>query len=510
VSDPRLVIALLAAVAVLTAAARRLRVPAPVTLVCGGAILALVPGFPEVTLAPDVVFYIFLPPLVYSTAILASPTELRADAGTIGQLAVGLVVASMGAVALVAHAALGLAWPVALVLGGVLAPTDPVSATTMLRSSGVPNRLVTILEGESLVNDGTGLVVYGLAVGAATGSRVSPGGAALEFLLVSAGGVATGLLVGGLSVALRRRSEDRELDLSLSLLTPFAAYLGADALGCSGVLAAVTAGVVVGRSTSRMLSPSSRLGYRAFWDAAAFLLSSTLFLLMGLQLPQVVGSLPSGGRWSVVALAGLAGAAIAVVRVGWMVGVAPLLGRRRTPLRAVDGLLLSAAGMRGAVALAAALAIPLTAGDHPFPRRDELICTAFALILASLVLPGLLLRPLARRASLRDPTQVARALDEARRTLWQAALARAAELEAGDLAPAGTIADARQRLERRLRADHGARGLEVGRALMGAQRDALHRLHATGRLDAAQTRTLERELDLEDARLTMELGPDGR
>jgi Na+/H+ antiporter len=331
VSDPRLVIGLLAGVAVFTALARWAHAPAPIVLVLGGSALGMLPGVPQVSLSPEVVFYVFLPPLVYSAAVMASTTELRAEAVPIGQLAIGLVLVSTVAVAAVAHVASSLPWPEAFVLGGVLAPTDPLSTTTLLRRAAVPNRLITILEGESLVNDGTGLVVYALAIGAATGAPPSAAQAVGLFVLVSVGGTACGLAVGVCSALARRRLDDVRLELCLSLLTPFCAYLAADWLGVSGVLAAVTAGLVVGRAAPRILSSTTRLRYHAFWDIASFLLSTSLFLLMGLQLPRIVAALPAHSVRPTLELAGLATVTIFLVRFAWMFAIAPLVTGRRCP-----------------------------------------------------------------------------------------------------------------------------------------------------------------------------------
>jgi Na+/H+ antiporter len=504
--DPRLALALLAAVALFVALARALRAPPPIVLVVGGIAVGAIPGVPEVTLSPEVVFYIFLPPLVYSAALMASTRELRANAASIGQLAIGLVLLSTAAVGLAAHALGALPWVAALTLGGVLAPTDPVSAVALLRGAPIRERVITILEGESLVNDGTGLVVYSLAIGAAGGAAVVPLHVGIQFVAIAIGGVLVGIVVGTGSALARRGLDEPRLELCLSLLTPFAAYLGADALGASGVLSAVAAGVLVGRAGPRILTSTTRLRYRAFWDTAEFLLGSTLFLLLGLQLPRALTNLPAGEIDDAVTLGAVAALAIFAVRFAWMFAVAPVL-TLRTRLSARERLILSCSGMRGGVALAAALAIPLTAGGTPFPERDMVLAASFVAITLTLVAPAVALRAIAIRT--RGTPDSGEELDAARRTLRSAAIDRVALLRQSDAMPAAFLDDVARRLELELGNDDrdgvAARAWEarVGaeRELVAAQREALHRLQSTGQVTAAQARLLERELDLEDARL---------
>ena len=242
---------LLLAIALLALLAGRLRIPYPVFLVLGGLAIAVVPGIPQLDLRPEVVFLVFLPPLLYAAAFTSSPRDLRREAGRIGLLAVALVVLTVLTVALVARLVLGeLSWPMAFVLGAILAPTDPVAATAVFRRTPVPERVAVVVEGESLVNDGVGLTIYRAAVGAATAGAFSLGAAALDFVLVSAGGVAIGLAVGWALNALKRRVQETEVEITLSLFTPYAAYIGAEQLGASGVLAAVAVGLYSGwRST---------------------------------------------------------------------------------------------------------------------------------------------------------------------------------------------------------------------------------------------------------------------
>jgi CPA1 family monovalent cation:H+ antiporter len=268
-------------IALLTELARPLGIPYPIVLVLGGLALGFVPGLPAPALDPSTFFFFFLPPLVYSEAFLFSTDDLKANGPEIFVLAVGLVLATTLVVAAIAHALIGLPWAAAFVLGAVLGPTDPVAASAVIRRLGVSGRLVTILEGESLVNDGVALVVYKLAISAAGAGAFSAGHAVAEFVWVAFGGVATGTVVAWSSMRLRRWIQEPDVEITLSLVMPFAAYFPAERLGVSGVLAAVTAGVLLGRR-AHVTSPATRLRRHAFWDVLVFLLNSALFLLVGL------------------------------------------------------------------------------------------------------------------------------------------------------------------------------------------------------------------------------------
>ena len=274
---------------------------------------------------PHTVLFVFLPPLIYAASFSSSTQDLRAHAKAIGLLAVGLVLVSMTAVAAVAHAVAGIGWGPALVLGAILGPTDPIAATSVLRRLGAPDRISTILEGEALVNDGTGLTVYKLAVAAVVSGHFSPGAGIVKFIAVAAGGVAVGLAAGWVSVETRKRIDEPQIEISISLLTAYLAYIPADRIGASGVLAAVAAGLYTGGRSGSMLSPTSRLRTLGFWEALTFLLESVLFLLIGLELPHITRGLS-------VEKPLLYSAAVLVtliaVRMAWMFTV-PLRGTAR-------------------------------------------------------------------------------------------------------------------------------------------------------------------------------------
>src|SRR3954447_14025560 len=265
VAEIELFVFLLLAVAVLAGLGLRSGVPYPVALVLGGLVLGLVPGLPSPQVDPDVIFFVFLPPLIYAASISVSAAELRDNWRPIGLLAVGLVLVTIGAVAAVANAVLGVPWAAAFVLGAVLGPTDPVSAAAVLDRLGVTGRTKTILEGESLVNDGTALTAYKIALAAVGGSAGGAGGIGVKFVAVAAGGIAIGLVVGWVFAHLRRIVADPSLDVTLSVITPFLAYVPAEKAGVSGVLATVAAGLYIGTRSLDIIDPGTRLRTLSFW-----------------------------------------------------------------------------------------------------------------------------------------------------------------------------------------------------------------------------------------------------
>ena len=271
--------------------ARRINVPYPIPLVIGGVVLGLLPGMPEIELDPDMVLLVFLPPLLYSAAFFSDLRALRYNARPISMGAIGLVLATTGAVALVAHDVIGTSWALSFALGAIVSPTDPVAATAIMRNVGAPRRIVNLVEGESLVNDATALVAYRVAVAAAIGGSFSAVDAGFEFLLAAVGGVAIGLAVAFVIAEIRRRLNDPVTEITISLLTAYAAFIPADELGLSGVLAAVSAGVYLGWRAPELISPETRLQAFGTWEVLIFLLNATLFILIGLQLPVIVDGL---------------------------------------------------------------------------------------------------------------------------------------------------------------------------------------------------------------------------
>jgi Na+/H+ antiporter len=510
VAEIELFVFLLLAVAVLAGIGLRSGVPYPVALVLGGLVIGLVPGLPSPQVNPDIIFFVFLPPLLYAAAITASAAELRANWAPITLLAIGLVLVTIVAVAAVANAVLGIPWAAAFVLGAVLGPTDPVSAKAVLERLGVTGRTKTILEGESLVNDGTGLTAYKIAlaaVGASAGAGSAPG-IALKFAAVAVGGIAIGLAAGWLFAHLRRIVTDPSLDVTLSVLTPFVAYVPAEKVGVSGVLATVAAGLYVGSRSLDIIEPDTRLRTLAFWESAAFLLDGLLFVLIGVQVPTILGRIDNSHPLTLAGYALLITAVVLGMRILWMLVVPALLPSRTTKQERIA---IAWSGMRGGVSLAAALAIT----THGFPKRDLVIFVAYAVTVITLVLPGLTLAPLVRRLGLVDSEDDRRADAEARLRITRAALERLDDAADRDKPPEHVVQRLRdrygsriERLEARTQGDDDADGqtdVAVAGRLMAemidAERDVLKAMRSEGAFPASTLKEIERELDLDESRL---------
>jgi monovalent cation/hydrogen antiporter len=513
-----LLLVLMVAVGALSVLAGVVRVPYPILLVLGGLVLGFLPGVPRAELPPELVLVLFLPPLLYQAAFFSSPRDLRADARAITLLAVGLVLATMGAVAAVAHALVGgLPWAAAFALGAIVSPTDPLAATAIARRLGAPRRLVTLLEGESLVNDATALVAYRIAVAAAVGGSFVVWEAGLRFVAGVAGGVAIGLLVGWLVAEVRRRLDDPPVEILLSVVTGYAAYLPAERLGVSAVVAAVTAGLYVGWRAPELASPGTRLLGFSFWEVLVYLLNAILFILVGLQLYPILSEVNSSSVATLVGQTALVSAVVIAVRVGWGFSVPYLIRAldRRPAQRArragpKERLVAGWSGMRGAVSLAAALALP-----EDFPQRNLIIFVTFGVILATLVLQGLSLPWLIRRLNLQRDDSEAQEELRGRLRATDAALARLEELAAEEWTRDDTVERMRglyQFRRRRLKAragylaDDGSQDRSLAyqrlvRELLEAQRREIVLLRNQGEISNEVMHRIERDLDLEDSRL---------
>lgn len=532
-SELALTTVLLVAIGLLIAA-QWLRVPYPILLVLGGLALGVIPDLPEVTLDPDVVLLVLLPPLLYAAAFFTPLRELRRNLREISLLAVGLVLATMAVVAAVAHEALDFGWAEAFVLGAIVSPTDPVAATAIARRLGVPGRIVTIVEGESLINDATALVAYKFAVAAVVTGSFSLLEASGDFIVSAAGGVAIGVAVGAVVAAVRRRLDNPPVEVTIALSTAYFAYLPAEAAGVSGVLAAVTVGIFMGRRTSRLTSPTTRIQGVAVFQILTFILNSALFVLVGLQLPTVIDGIDSLDTGEMIADGALIAATVMLVRIAW---VFPLTYLPRLVFRRFrelgpsppwqHTLLIAWTGMRGAVSLAAALALPLSIdAGAGFPNRELIIFLTFSVILATLVIQGLSLPPLIKLLDVDDSeeqTQLELEEVQARLQAVGAALDRLDELSAEEWALDDTIERVRAAYSYRQRRfsarspdsefDGGIDGDGIDyetraeayqrlvRELLNAQRAALIDLRDQGQINDAVMRRLERELDLEDSRL---------
>jgi len=453
-------VALFVSVAGLNAIARWLSVPYPIALVLGGLVLGLLPGIPEIELEPDLVLVVFLPPLLYAAAFFADLRALRTDLRAISMVSVGLVLMTIGAVAVIGHEAIGLSWPLAFALGAIVSPTDPVAATAIMRQLGVPRRLVNVIEGESLVNDATALVAYRVAVSAAVGGSFSVLDAGMELVGAAAGGIAIGLAVGFVVAEIRGRLDDAPTELTISLLTAYAAFIPANELGLSGVLAAVTAGVYLGWRAPDLITPETRLQSFAVWEILVFLLNAALFILIGLQLPVIASGLDAYSTEELVGYSALVCATVIGARFLWtftMPYVVRALDRRPEQQARRMGarvrVVAAWSGMRGAVSLAAALSLPLeTDAGTALPERDLILFLTFALVLVTVVGQGLSLPYLIRRLGVQeDGAEEAAEETRARYVAARAALERLDELAVEDWTLDDTIERLRKLYEFRQR-----------------------------------------------------------
>src|SRR6266704_2204656 len=428
-------VGLLLAVAVLALVARKLTIPYPILFVIGGLLLGLIPKLPKVRLDPNLVFLFFLPPLLFPAALFTSWRDFRANLRPISLLAVGLVLFTTVAVAWLAHYFMDLPLAAGFVLGAIISPPDAIAATAIADRLKIPSRIVTILEGESLVNDATALVAYRFAVVAVVSGSFSLAHASGQFFIVGIGGILIGLAVGCLAEQFHKRVDDAPIEITVSLLTPFVAYLAAERLGVSGVLAVVTAGLYLGWRLPEILSFTTRLRGGPVWEMVEFLLNGFVFILIGLQLPDVLRAL-SGNSISIQRLfwdALLISLAVVLIRILW-VFPATYLPRlifkklcKHDPYPKWQHVTIVAwTGMRGVVSLAAALALPDTKqGGSPFPGRDLILFLTFVVILATLVVQGLSLPPLIRWLGIKDDGSMEKEEREARLEANQAALASA-------------------------------------------------------------------------------------
>jgi len=402
-----IVILLLGVVLALTTIAQKIVIPYPILLVIGGLCLGMLPGLPTVNLSPNLVFLVFLPPILWAAAYFTSWRDFRDNLRPISLLAVGLVLATTAAIAFVARILLpGMGWAEAIALGAIVSPPDAVSATAIGRRLRIPRRVVTILEGESLVNDATALILYRAAVGAAVWGTASfsLGEALFEFVFAAVAGVAIGILVSMVGRWALCMARDSFTEIAITLLAPYVAWVLGELTHASAVLACVAGGLHVRQHFSAAVSPVTRLQGRAVWDLLIFMLHGFIFILIGLQLGTLRQAIPAGQLGLLLMTAVLISLTAILVRLGW-VPLAALIPRwMSASLRARDPLppwsnifLIAWTGMRGIVTLAAALALPvMTAAGTPFPFRAEIILISFGVILATLVVQGLSLTPVIR------------------------------------------------------------------------------------------------------------------
>ncbi len=495
----------------------RSNVAEPILLLMAGIALSQLPDLPDIELAPDIVFVLFLPPILFAAAYFTPIRDFRANLRPILLLAIGLVVFTTVVVGLAMSAIGAMPLAAALTLGAIVAPPDAVAATAVFRRLGVPRRIVTILEGESLINDASALIAYRVAAAAAiSAASFSAVGAAVDFLVIGIGGLTIGVIIGGLVSRALRRTGDPVLEIIVSLLAPAAAYLAAEQIGVSGVLATVVAGLITGQRAARALSPEARLMGRGVWQTAIWLIHAFVFMLIGLQLPSILERVSAVRRPDELVVLGLAVSLLVIVtRIAWVYPATYLPRFFSASLRAREPypppravFIVSWAGMRGVVSLAAAFAL-----DPSFPERDLILFLTFCVIVATLVGQGLTLPWLIRRLGVFAGQGLETEEAHARLAAMEAAVNRLDELrgdypdhlelieqmrtdydhEASHVWPhADEAPDAAQQES----LDHRA----IRTAVLVAEREAVIRLRDAGTINDDTLRRIERELDLEALR----------
>ena len=514
--DAELILGLLIAVAALVTIARHLGIAYPVFLVIGGLVLGLLPGVPRIQIDPDAIFLIVLPPLLYIAGYFTAIRSLRENLFTISSLAVGLVLVSAFAVAAVARALIPeMPWPVAFALGAIVAPPDAIAATSVTKRLAAPRQIVTILEGESLLNDATALTVYGIALAVTAGAVFSPADAAWRFAAAIVIGCAIGVAVGWVIARIRAAIEDTPVEMTISLLTPYAAFLPAARLDASGVIGTVAAGLYLGHRGSHIMGADARLTGRAVWDTITFLLNGFVFIVMGLEIPHLLRALTRARAIELVGIGVVITLVLVLVRAAWIFGtvyVPSRLGGRSGAFAC--SLVLTWAGMRGVVSLAAALALPLALAGRPFPEREAVVIVTVTVIVLTLVGQGLTLPWLIRRLGLGQDPGVREEEARARQRLVEAAMQRVQELYPvwpGHHPLLDQLRDTyrhrSEHVERDLHPSHDGEDREliehreIRRTVLDSEREALLRLRAEGEISDEVLRDLERELDLEERRM---------
>jgi monovalent cation/hydrogen antiporter len=518
-----LLMLLIAVAAALRILAQKWGVPHPSLLVLGGLAVALIPGLPQPKVDPELLFVIFVPPLLYWSALTISLREMRAFLGPIVRLATGLVIVTMAAVAAIVHLlAPQVGWPAAFVLGAIVSPPDPVAASAVLRPLGAPRDVTTILEGEGLINDATALVAYRLAVAAVVAGSFSLWHAAGSFLITGLGGALVGLAAGWLIAFVRTHmGHVVVVENALSLLSPFIAYLPADALHTSGVLAVVTMGVYLGIRGPHVVAPATRLQAGAMWSMLTFLLESLIFMLVGLELPRVMDALRTHTLKELLAIVLVTTLVCILVRFVWVfisIYIGDGDGGARTPkpsTRWKKPFFIAWSGLRGADSLVIALALPLTTTvGAPFPSRDLIIFVTFGVIFVTLVLQGFSLSPLVRRLGIEGNDAEAREERTARVAMADAALESLRSIERDEKIPKKMVSAMRAEYEQRRRTAErthlpqrrdgfdAAAYRALRRRMQAAERAELLKLAESGKIGGDVMRHVQRQQDLRDLLLT--------
>jgi len=518
-----LVLGLLLAVAGLALLARKLQIAYPILFVIGGLLLGFVPGLPVLHVDPQLVFVLFLPPLLYPAAFFTPWREFRSNLSPILWLAIGLVLFTTVVVAWFAHWFIGFPLAAGFVLGAIISPPDAIAATAITQTLRVPRRIIAILDGESLVNDATSFTTYRFAVAAAVTGAFSLAEAGTMFVVVVIGGIIVGLAVGLVAASVQRRLDDPPVQTTLSLLTPYVAYLAAESVHVSGVLAVVVTGLYMGWRSPEVLTSRMRLVAHSVWGMVGFILNGLIFILIGLQLPEVVHNLSGRTLSEAVWLAVLVMVLIVVVRILWFFAatyIRRMTSRAfRNPAPALPWrhlALMSWAGMRGVDSLAAALALPfVTHKGTPFPERGLIVFLTFSVILGTLVLQGLSLSPLIRRLRIADDRSLDEEERQARLQANQAALSRITEIEKSRALDKGAILRVRSEYEDRI---HQLTAHEEGKAEtklslftpeydellkegLGEERRMILHLRNERVINDNVLRRIQRDIDLAEVRL---------
>ena len=504
--------------------ARKLGTPYPIIMVVGGLLLSFVPAVPDITLNPDLIFLVVLPPLLYSSAWNTSWRDFQYNIVSISLLAFGLVAFTVIGVALAApHVFPGFDWRLGLVLGAIVAPTDAIAATSIARRVGLPGRIVDVLEGESLINDATGLLALEFAVGILVHQRIPTLSSGLLTLIwLTVGGVTIGLGIGWIVDRFERRIDDGPIEVAISILVPYAAYLAAQSAHASGVLAVVSCGLFLSRRSAHLFSPSVRMGTLSVWESLTFILNGLVFVLIGLQFHTIRESIRGYGLSTIILYGTVFSVLLILIRLVWVFPGAHLAYRFRrrgshrdeSPPEFRQTFVVGWTGMRGVVSLAAALALPtLLADGSPFPHRDMITCLTFSVIFVTLVLQGFTLPRLIHLLGMAGEAGPNCEELEARRIVTQAAVSHLEGAKSRDNDRFREVYDDlvnhySQRLAS-LKVDttpgeatdherHMALSLETWRI----ERETAIRLRNEGRINDAVLRRIERELDLNESRLT--------
>jgi len=495
---------------------RRLNLPYPIALTLGGLAISQIPGLPRPEIDPQQILVLVLPPILYHAALFTSWREFRANFRAISMLAVGLVLFTTVVLAVIAKLLLpALPWPCAFIIGALLSPPDAVAATAVLSRLRMPRRLVTILEGESLLNDAAGLVVYKFAVAAALTGTFSLPAASVEFSLLAAGGAVFGYLCGRAAVWVQVRLRDPLIETAFSLTLPYLAYILAEHMHVSGVLAVVVLGGVRAWYSPELFQPATRLLAQGSWNVFVFLINSLVFILIGLQLAEVNDE---QGISAYLLLAGLAlagGCTLArflwVFPSAWLARLIPAIARRETMPPASHLAVIAWCGMRGIVSLAAALAVPYSMPDGtPFPGRAEIIVSSFVVIVATLLAQGMTLSPLIRWLGIGEDTDIHQEEHLARLKIAYAAITEVERLAAeGTYDPAVVVAVRAEFDSLLLQEQYTDTGLDCAHdpvralklAALGAARRRLIKLRRDAQIGDETLLAVQRDLDYEEARL---------